>query len=132
MQSIYGWIVVFQRVDLSNWPVVFASYQTGFGSIDSNFFLGLNRIYQLTYSTPYRLRVELQLSPSGAWVSAEYWRWSVGSYIGGGSGAWYNTGVTGYNGVAGNYFPTGLYFQGPDNAAAPSTMTAATAAGCAW
>ncbi|KAH8300025.1 hypothetical protein KR044_008737, partial [Drosophila immigrans] len=55
-----GWIVIQQRVggneDFNrNWAV----YREGFGSLDSDFFLGLEKIYRLTSSRRHELYVHL-------------------------------------------------------------------------
>ncbi|XP_052895866.1 microfibril-associated glycoprotein 4-like [Anopheles moucheti] len=55
-----GWIVIQHRFDGStnfyrNWK----QYKNGFGNLDGEFWLGLDRIYQLTVSRPYELLVVL-------------------------------------------------------------------------
>ncbi|XP_053666381.1 microfibril-associated glycoprotein 4-like [Anopheles marshallii] len=56
-----GWIVIQHRFDGStnfyrNWQ----QYKNGFGNLDGEFWLGLDRIYQLTVSRPYELLVVLE------------------------------------------------------------------------
>ncbi|XP_041770179.1 ryncolin-1-like [Anopheles merus] len=56
-----GWIVIQHRFDGStnfyrNWK----EYKNGFGNLDGEFWLGLDRIYQLTVSQPYELVVLLE------------------------------------------------------------------------
>nr|XP_040225520.2 microfibril-associated glycoprotein 4-like [Anopheles coluzzii] len=56
-----GWIVIQHRFDGStnfyrNWK----EYKNGFGNLDGEFWLGLDRIYQLTVSQPHELIVLLE------------------------------------------------------------------------
>ncbi|ESN94008.1 hypothetical protein HELRODRAFT_144776, partial [Helobdella robusta] len=65
------WIVIQQRIDGSqsfnqNW----AKYKSGFGTYDKNFWLGLEKMHQLTASADYRLRFEVLIR--GVWYSDEY------------------------------------------------------------
>ncbi|ESN93996.1 hypothetical protein HELRODRAFT_145252, partial [Helobdella robusta] len=63
--------VVQQRLDNSlSFDRKWASYKAGFGSYDSNFWFGLEKIYQLTNSGNYRLRFEVL--GIGIWFSDEY------------------------------------------------------------
>ena len=80
VQSIAGWIIWMKRVGTAfNWTLPWASYQNGFGSIgDSNYWLGLERLYQLTNSSKYRLRIEMKDRTTQKWISAEYWSFSIG------------------------------------------------------
>jgi len=42
LRSVFGWITIFQRVDDAlDWNRTWAQYKAGFGSIDDNFWLGL-------------------------------------------------------------------------------------------
>ena len=68
-----------QRTDLStSWANTWAQYKNGFGDINTvQFWLGLERIHQLTSGANYRLRLEAQTS-NGVWISAEYWTVKVG------------------------------------------------------
>jgi ficolin len=66
LMSVNGWITILSRVD-SSFPLnqYWADYKKGFGDLSSNFWLGLERIYQLTNGATngqqlYRLRVEVQ------------------------------------------------------------------------
>ncbi|ESO01700.1 hypothetical protein HELRODRAFT_81378, partial [Helobdella robusta] len=66
-----GWIVIVQRVNgdqsfYRNW----ATYKSGFGIYYRNFWLGLEKMHQLTTSADYRLRLEILIS--GKWYSDEY------------------------------------------------------------
>jgi len=59
--SIFGWITIHQHLgDDFNWNLTWDEYKAGFGSIDGDFWLGLEKMHLLTQSQPYRLRVEVQ------------------------------------------------------------------------
>ncbi|ESO01706.1 hypothetical protein HELRODRAFT_135734, partial [Helobdella robusta] len=65
------WIVIQQRIDGSqsfnqNWN----TYKSGFGIYYINFWLGLEKMHQLTALADYRLRFEVLIS--GSWYSDEY------------------------------------------------------------
>jgi Fibrinogen beta and gamma chains, C-terminal globular domain len=77
--SIFGWIVIQQRVDLTtSWDKAWSYYRDGFGSLGSNYWLGLSYVYQLTSAANYRLRIELQDQSTNNWYSVEYGTFSVG------------------------------------------------------
>ena len=57
--SVFDWIVFHQNLGGFNWRLSWAKYRDGFGSISSNFWLGLERLHLLTNSQSYRLRVEM-------------------------------------------------------------------------
>ena len=70
--SVNNWLVIQQRIDGStSFNRYWQDYRDGFGSFDLNFWFGLEKIYQLTNSSSYRLRLEFQLW-NGTWISAEY------------------------------------------------------------
>ncbi len=84
VQSVFGWIVIQQRVPSTptfNWQMNWATYKSGFGVSGSNFWLGLERMYQLTSSASYRLRIEVRQSATGKWFSAEYSSFAVGNEL---------------------------------------------------
>jgi len=57
LMSVFGWIIIHQHVDDTlDWNLSWAIYKVGFGSIYSNFWLGLENMHLLTTSQPYRLR----------------------------------------------------------------------------
>ena len=59
LMSVFCWIVIHQRInDNLDWELPWADYKAGFGSIDSNFWLGLENMHLLTSSQPYRLMTE--------------------------------------------------------------------------
>jgi hypothetical protein len=64
LRSVNGWLTIMSRIDL-NFPVnqVPTAYETGFGDILSNFWLGLTNVYYLTNPNEnggkkFRLRFE--------------------------------------------------------------------------
>ena len=70
--SVNNWLVIQQRIDGSTvFSRTWQDYRNGFGTYNLNFWFGLEKIYQLTESNPYRLRLEFQLL-NGTWLSAEY------------------------------------------------------------
>jgi hypothetical protein len=65
-----------------SWKLSWDSYKNGFGSTDgNNFWLGLERVHQLTSSAAYKLRIELQDSAASLWHSVEYWSFTVGDEL---------------------------------------------------
>ena len=70
--SVNDWVVIQQRVDGStNFRLPWLDYTNGFGKFNRNFWLGLERMYRITTSNAYRLRLEFRLL-NGTWLSAEY------------------------------------------------------------
>lgn len=63
LKSVNRWLTVLSRVD-NGFPTGGVDYYTGFGDIESNFWLGLSPIYTLTNPAAngghtYQLRVEM-------------------------------------------------------------------------
>ncbi|XP_062134781.1 fibrinogen-like protein 1 [Drosophila sulfurigaster albostrigata] len=55
-----GWIVIQQRIGgKENFTRDWATYRKGFGSLDSDFFLGLEKMYRLTSLQQYELYIHL-------------------------------------------------------------------------
>ena len=80
--SVFGWIVMMIRIGGSSfsWNQPWSVFKNGFGSLcssSSDFWLGLERMHQMTSAATYRLRVELQ-KQDGQWMSAEYATFVVG------------------------------------------------------
>jgi len=83
--SVFGWTIFQQRTLTNpsfNWQRLWSDYKNDFGSIASNFWLGLERIHLLTSSAKYPLRVEVQQTATGRWYSAEYWSFVFGDELG--------------------------------------------------
>jgi len=70
LMSAFGWIILRQHIgDSFNWQLTWADYKNGFGSIEANFWLGLERMHLLTSSQQYRLRMVVQEELTGLWYS---------------------------------------------------------------
>jgi len=97
--SVFGWIIINQHLGYTfDWNLPWADYKAGFGSIDADFWLGLEKMHLLTSSQPYRLRVEVQERSSNLWYSAEYWSFKIGDE----PHDHYRLEVSGYSGDAGD------------------------------
>jgi len=97
--SVFGWIIIHQHPGYSfDWQLPWADYKAGFGSIDADFWLGLEKMHLLTNSQPYRLRVEMQERSSNLWYAAEYWSFKIGDEL----NDKYRLEVAGYSGDAGD------------------------------
>jgi len=95
--SVFGWIIIHQHLGYTfDWNLTWADYKAGFGSIDDNFWLGLEKMHLLTSSQPYRLRIEMQMYNGNLWYSAEYWSFKIGD----GPNDKYRLEVSGYSGDA--------------------------------
>ena len=96
--SVNNWIVIQQRIDGSvNFNRNWVDYKTGFGNIATNFWLGLEKMHQLTSSRTKKLRIEIQSLDNSKWFSAEYDTFLIDSEVKG-----YAIHVTGYSGDAGD------------------------------
>ena len=96
VKSLAGWIVFQQRVDGTvafdqTWSV----YKAGFGTYTGNYWMGLEKIYQLTRTGHYRLRIEVL--GNGKWTSDEYFSFYLDSETLG-----YALHVDGYSGENGD------------------------------
>jgi len=99
VMSVFGWIIIQQRFGYTfDWNLPWADYKAGFGSIDADFWLGLEKMHLLTSSQPYRLRVEVQYRSTNLWYSAEYWSFKIGDEL----NDKYRLDVSGYSGDAGD------------------------------
>jgi len=79
VMSVFAWIIIHQHLGYTfDWQLPWADYKAGFGSIDADFWLGLEKVHLLTSSQPYRLRVEVQQWSTNLWFSAEYWSFKIG------------------------------------------------------
>ncbi|ESO01714.1 hypothetical protein HELRODRAFT_81437, partial [Helobdella robusta] len=110
------WIVIQQRIDGSqSFNQIWNVYKSGFGLYHKNFWLGLEKMHQLTTSADYRLRFEILIS--GSWFSDEYDHFKIGSEI-----EKYIVNVSKYNGDKcdimnhpdPNYRHNGMNFSAPD------------------
>jgi len=97
VMSLFGWIIFHQHLGYwFNWNLPWSHYKAGFGSINADFWLGLEKVHLLTSSQPYRLRVEVQQSSTNLWYSAEYWSFKIGDEL----NDKYRLEVSGYSGDA--------------------------------
>jgi len=99
VMSVFAWIIIHQHLGHAfDWHLRWAAYKTGFGSIDADYWLGLEKVHFLTSSQPYRLRVEVQHRSTHLWYSAEYWSFQIGDEL----NDKYRLNVSGYSGDAGD------------------------------
>ena len=88
-----GWTVFQKRMDGSvDFYRVWADYKRGFGNLNGEFWLGLDKIHRLTSSEKCKLRVDLKDFTSNT-VYAEYDSFGVGS-----EGTKYQLSVGSYSG----------------------------------
>ena len=74
-----GWTVFQKRMDGSiDFYRGWADYKQGFGNLNGEFWLGLDKIHRMTSSEGYKLRVDLE-DFAGNIVYAEYASFGVGS-----------------------------------------------------
>ena len=77
--SVNDWIVFQQRVDGTlSFNRGWAEYRNGFGTYNTNFWMGLEKLHQLTRSGKYMLRLEV-FTQAGKWLSDEYDTFSIES-----------------------------------------------------
>ena len=108
VMSVFGWIIIHQHLGYTfDWNLPWSDYKAGFGSIDADFWLGLEKMHLLTSSQPYRLRVEVQEQSTTLWYSAEYWSFKIGDEL----NDKYRLEVSGYSGDAGD----SLQYEGDYN-----------------
>ncbi|XP_078605257.1 microfibril-associated glycoprotein 4-like isoform X2 [Branchiostoma floridae x Branchiostoma japonicum] len=92
-----GWTVFQHRRDGSqNFYRDWAHYKAGFGKLDEEFWLGNDKLHQLTSQAQYELRVDLE-DFEGNSAYAQYQVFTVGS-----EAVLYNLTVEGYSGTAGD------------------------------
>ena len=95
--SVNNWLVIQQRIDGStDFNRTWQDHRDGFGTYNLNVWFGLEKVYQLTESGAYRLRLEFQLL-NGTWLSAEY-----DTFYLDGEAANYTLHVSGYSGDSGD------------------------------
>ncbi|XP_058123407.1 microfibril-associated glycoprotein 4-like [Anopheles ziemanni] len=93
-----GWTVIQQRFDGSvDFYRGWQEYKNGFGSLEGEFWLGLDRIHQLTASKPNELVVLLE-DFDGNRTYARYERFSIGDE----AQKYLVASIDGYSGTAGN------------------------------
>ena len=96
--SINGWLVIHQKLNnVTNFNVTWAEYKAGFGTPAGNYWLGLEKMHQLTSTGTYKIRFELQSGMNNLWFSAEYDTFWIDAETHG-----YALHVSGYSGDAGD------------------------------
>ncbi|XP_055606083.1 microfibril-associated glycoprotein 4-like [Uranotaenia lowii] len=77
--EVNGWIVIQHRFDGSvNFLRTWNEYKSGFGHLDGEFWLGLDKIHQLTFGAPHELLVVLE-DWEGKRVEARYSEFAIDS-----------------------------------------------------
>ncbi|XP_062574443.1 ficolin-2-like [Saccostrea cucullata] len=98
-QDSYLWTIIQRRFDGSvNFKQNWTQYQRGFGSRDSEFWIGNQNIYYLTQEGYTHLRIEL-MDHNCVWKYAEYSNFYID-----GENTEYRLHVSGYSGNAGDSF----------------------------
>ena len=111
--------MIHQRLDSStDFTLFFTSYQNGFGNPLTNFWKGLEPVYQLTSTAQYKLRIETLAAGSSTWLFVEYATFSLDSATG--KYAMHTTGYSGtlpnlMNGPKSNWLHNGMKFTTRDN-----------------
>jgi len=105
---IGGWLIM-QKNTLDEGSVIFnrtwIDYRNGFGDPAGKYFwLGNEKLYQLTTTGNWKLRVEVQSNDTGAWYSAEYESFRLSNEAGK-----YALNVSGYTGDAGDAYNVAKY-----------------------
>ncbi|KAK2152658.1 hypothetical protein LSH36_322g02025 [Paralvinella palmiformis] len=94
MSGLRGWTVIQRRIGGQiNFFRSKKEYVNGFGDLETEFWLGLQKIYLLTNQRRYKLRVSLQKA-DGSFVYSEYESFGINQD--------YVLHVSGYNGTAGD------------------------------
>jgi hypothetical protein len=125
-----GWTVIQRRVSKSDFYKTWDEYETGFGNLRDNFYLGNRFIHEITSQDKYQLRVDLT-SFQGESAFAEYSQFSIGD-----SDSSYILHLGGYSGTAGEslMFQNGMKFSTKDRENDPdsSRNCAVTFHGAWW
>ncbi|XP_060602514.1 ficolin-1-like [Ruditapes philippinarum] len=102
--------VIQRRVSESDFYKTWDEYETGFGNLRDNFYLGNRFIHEITSQDKYQLRVDLT-SFQGESAYAEYSQFSIGD-----SESSYKLHVGGYSGTAGDAleYHNGMKFSTKD------------------
>ena len=91
--SVNNWIVWQQRIDsTTDFNVGWSHYREGFGVYDKNYWMGLEKVHQMTSRGSCRLRFEL-LNDLNQWLSVEYDTFHLDS-----ESLFYTIHLTGYSG----------------------------------
>src|SRR6218665_880248 len=98
--SVNRWIVFLYRFDGSvPFNRTWADYRNGFGNVTGEYWLGLEKLTQLTNDGQYRARYEFKSIQNESWFSSEY-----DSFLIDPESNWYTIHVSGFIGDAGDQF----------------------------
>ena len=77
--SVFGWITIMQRDSIQpTWNRTWQEYRDGFFNADTDFWIGLERMHQLSTSNSYRVRFEFyQTLNRKFWLSGEFWSFVI-------------------------------------------------------
>ena len=133
--SVNNWIIFQQRIDgTMSMDYKWSVYQAGFGNYSHNFWMGLERIHQMTFGKQCRMRIEM-FNDLNQWLSFEY-----NSFFLDNNGANYTIHIAGYSGdlvqdlmIVSSMRVNGMQFstRDADNDADP-TQDCATKYGGGW
>lgn len=102
-----GWTVIQRHISDTDFYKTWQEYKTGFGDLNTNFWLGNDKIHLFTG----KLRVDLT-APDGETGYAEYNTFSLGN-----ESSRYQLHAVGYDGTVGDglTYHSGIQFSTPDN-----------------
>lgn len=69
---VNNWITIMERKENGSFLGDWSQYKDGFGNTEHDFWLGLERMHQLTAAADYRVRFEMQSLQYKTWYSVEY------------------------------------------------------------
>ena len=97
--SVNSWIVWLNRFDGSvEFNGTWVDYREGFGNVTGEYWLGLEKLTQLTNNGQYRARYEFKSIQNESWFSSEY-----DSFLIDPESNWYQIHVGGFFGDAGDH-----------------------------
>jgi len=98
--SVNRWIVFLYRFDGSvEFNRTWADYRNGFGNVTGEYWLGLEKLTQMTNNGQYRARFEFKSIQNESWFSSEYDSFQIDP-----ESNWYTIHVSGFFGDAGDQF----------------------------
>lgn len=117
--SVDNWIIIQQRLDGTlNFTQTWDQYKAGFGTPGTNYWMGLESVYQITNNGRWKMRMEMLFVVDNTWRYAEYASFVIDSEI-----KKYALHADGYSGTAGdclnstqpNWIHNGARFSTYDN-----------------
>jgi Fibrinogen beta and gamma chains, C-terminal globular domain len=80
VRSLNSWIVVQELYSTTfDWNRTWEDYKTGFGKLGSDYWFGLEKLYQLTSASDYRVRIEVRQVPQNIMLNLQMAVFSVAS-----------------------------------------------------